>query len=311
MNNEERAVNILRQLEYSTRVDPDNYNEVKKAIIQVLNLASERKYIEAEKQTQAAFTDGLLREKVLQEIVTLQGVDEKTETLQLKYCPLCDQSYSDPSYIYCLNDRTPLISSSNFGQANTLILNDDKGSLEIAAEIEDAFQETTNTALQFAIAQVDFSNKLEAHNLRLDKINASTASGKSKRKLQAFSEVALDIRNYAQQIENLLPNFNKSVDVIETNFPQYVNSIDTASEKDKSEAKKACEKFAEYTGHIKRALMGWRAFRAALSDLEGLSSDLTRACRLAEKVLDKVISKVNRFEVNVTYSLELLKNRIS
>jgi ABC-type polar amino acid transport system ATPase subunit len=82
MSETEQAVELLVRLGYNQTLDPQNYEEVKWAVIRSLELAVARQYAEAKEKTRAL--DPGLRQEVLARIDRIESDDEGGDLPPLK-----------------------------------------------------------------------------------------------------------------------------------------------------------------------------------------------------------------------------------
>jgi hypothetical protein len=178
-----------------------------------------------------------------------------------------------------------------------IVNNEQKGLYDFLADGQDAMVEFNKLIVLLNDENVRIGTKLKKHTDNIQKVQNSGADVPNMMR-RALSLAASDIKQSSKRFAQILPELEKNVESLDTNFTGFVTYVDTNIQENAEALRELHSTLSMVLQHARGAKDSMIGFRDNALDLasRNLSSDLTSANQLLAQTLTKVVSNLDEFE---------------
>lgn len=187
---------------------------------------------------------------------------------------------------------------------------EEKGGADYAADIEEAFESMTQFVEEIRELSAEHTPKIEKHSEQLQKLKDNPPPGAAGKRRGILTQAASVMNQWSKNIENKVPDFEKSVKVLNESFPGFITFIEEpTTEEDKMAIANARILFSEFISQSHMGTESFRELHTTVAGLRGLSKDVNHASRRFTEVLGGVIQNMERVEAFAARAVLLIDER--
>ncbi len=187
---------------------------------------------------------------------------------------------------------------------------EEKGFLDYVIDGNEAIEEFNQIMIAIASETENIGEKIQLHTQRSEEISQNQGPGTAKEIRNLVFATATDMSNYAEKIEEALPELKKQADLLTEGLFGYVSWFQPKTKEEKAQVEEFRETISGLLEGTSSALEGTRSFRDSVAGLKGISKELNRASRRIVKALDGVIAVIENIEAFSIKTLVLIDEKI-
>jgi hypothetical protein len=187
---------------------------------------------------------------------------------------------------------------------------EEKGVVDYAADIEEAFDEMSRIITMIGELNTDGSNKMARHTQRIKELTDNPQPGVASKKRHIFFQAASDMNQWAEQLEKEVPNFEASIETLDESFAEYIKRVEEPSTEEERKAIAGTRNtFSEFMVQANSGTESFRLLRDTTAGLKGISKDVNRASRRLARVMDSIVLNLERVEAFAIRVVALIDDR--
>lgn len=174
-------------------------------------------------------------------------------------------------------------------------------------------EEMNRYVTTFAAETKEIGNKINNHTASITEAAKNTGPGSALRFHQIASLAASDMIEYSDNMNQLLPGYEKSIRAFEDYYSGYLNWISPDSDEGREQVVQFRSSIDGSLSATSSALEGIRSFRASAIALRkvGISRDINRASLRISSTLETLIGLLEQIEAIFTRYLVILDEKLA